>query len=134
MAAVGGFAFDFGREGKQVMAGTIGVFEGTRYTPDRSYGLLGSRPASLDRAMSYPTPLLGDGLGFDDGGFRVDLPGGAYLGWIAFERGGFWEGEQWGYARAELRVNGRVAHAHGYRSERRPFPLRGHRAHRSRPD
>lgn len=112
IATPGGFAFDFGRAGSQVMGQTLGVFDTTRYSPERGYGMLGGAPASLTRPMSYPTPLLGDGLAFDAGGFRVELPGGPYKGWIAFERGGFSEGEQSAYTRAELRVNGAVAHAH----------------------
>ncbi len=113
LATPGGFAFDFGRSGKQVMGQTTGVFETTAYTPALGFGLLG--PAgSLPRAMSYPTPLLGDGLAWDRGGFRVDLPGGAYLGWIAFERGGFMEGEQCGYAHAEVHVNGAVVTGHDF--------------------
>ncbi len=105
LATPGGFAFDFGRAGKQVMGQTTGVFETTRFTPERGFGFLGA-PGSIARSMSYPTPLLGDGLSFPAEGFRADLPGGAYQGWIAFERGGFWEDEQSGYARAEVRVNG----------------------------
>src|SRR5262249_48434677 len=107
----GGFAFDFGRTGKQVMGQTTGVFETTGYSAERGFGFLGP-VGSIPRAMSYPTPLLGDGLSFGPEGFRVDLPGGAYLGWIAFERGGFWEGEQSGYARAEVKVNGLAVAGH----------------------
>ncbi len=109
----GGFAFDFGRAGKQVMAQTTGVFEATTYTPERGFGLLGP-VGSIARAMSYPTPLLGDGLALGDTGFRVDLTGGAYLGVVAFERGGFWEGEQSGYAHAEVRVNGHAVTGHDF--------------------
>src|SRR6185295_19257326 len=85
----------------------------TRYSEGRGHGFLGP-VASLPRAMSYPTPLLGDGLSFGDEGFRVDLPGGAYLGWIAFERGGFWEAEQSGYTRADVRVNGVTVTGHDF--------------------
>lgn len=114
IASQGAFAFDFGPTGSQVMGQAIGVFETTQYTPERGYGLLGSKPARIERSMSYPTPLLGDGLGFDDGGFRVDLDGGDYLGWIAFERGGFWQNESPGYRRAALAVNGAVACEHEF--------------------
>jgi hypothetical protein len=113
LATPGGFAFDFGRAGKQVMGRTTGVFETTQYTPAQGFGFLGT-PGSIPRAMSYPTPLLGDGLSFPDEGFRVDLPGGAYLGWVAFERGGFWEDEQSGYAHADLLVNGAVVTGHDF--------------------
>ncbi len=109
----GGFAFDFGRAGKQVMAQTTGIFDTTRYAPERGFGLLGLA-GSIEHAMSYPTPLLGDGLSLPAEGFRVDLPGGAYLGWVAFERGGFWEGEQSGYEHAELRVNGLPVTGHDF--------------------
>jgi hypothetical protein len=44
----------------------------------------------------------------------VDLAGGPYTGWIAFERGGFWEEEATGYTRAALLVNGEEAHAHDF--------------------
>jgi hypothetical protein len=113
LATAGGFAFDFGPSGQQVMGQTTGVFESTRYTADRGFGLLG--PVTfLPRTMSYPTPLLGDGLALGDTGFQVDLPGGPYLGWIAFERGGFWEGEQSAYAHAEVRVNGAAVAGHDF--------------------
>src|SRR5262249_53747612 len=59
-------------------------------------------------------PLLGDGLSLGPEGFRVDLPGGPYLGWIAFERGGFWEGEQTGYAHADVQVNGVTVAGHDF--------------------
>ncbi|MFO0757465.1 MAG: hypothetical protein U0359_13290 [Byssovorax sp.] len=112
--AKGAFAFDFGPSGSQVMAETLGVFDTTLYTPDRGFGLLTLPRDTLSRSMSYPSPLLGDGLDLGRG-FRVDLPGGDYLGWIAFERGGFWEGESTGYARAVLSVNGARVHEHDFR-------------------
>jgi hypothetical protein len=112
--ASGAFAFDFGPTFAQVMGQTLGVFETTRYTPERGYGFLGDNPARIQKSMSYPTPLLGDGLGFPEGGFRVDLDGGDYLGWIAFERGGFWEDESAGYRRAALSINGSVVCAHDF--------------------
>ncbi|MFT3767015.1 MAG: hypothetical protein QM820_16075 [Minicystis sp.] len=108
----GGFAFDFGKRGKQVMGQTLGVFEDTLYTPDRGHGFI-DPPGQGARALSYPSPLLGDGLPLGPG-FRVDLPGGAYLGWIAFERGGFSEDEQCGYDRAEVLVNGRPVTGHDF--------------------
>jgi hypothetical protein len=114
LATPGGFAFDFGRSGKQVMGQTVGVFETTAYTAERGFGMLGGPPSTLRFAMSYPSPLLGDGLAFDKGGFRVDLPGGKYLGWIAFERGGFWEDEQSGYAHADVLVNGAAVTGHDF--------------------
>lgn len=103
LATPGGFAFDLGRRGQAVMGQTTGIFPDTVYAPERGYGLVepvgeGARP------MSYPTPLLGDGLPLGRG-MRVDLPGGAYLGWIAFERGGFSEDEQIRYRRARVLVN-----------------------------
>ena len=120
LATPGGYAFDFGHTGKQVMGQTTGVFETNRYDLDRGFGFLGP-VGSLPRAMSYPTPLLGDGLALGDTAFRVDLQGGAYLGWIAFERGGFWEGEQCGYDRAEVRVNGVAVTAHEFSRGRAHF-------------
>ena len=120
LATPGGFAFDLGLAGKQVMGQTLGVFESTPYTPGRGHGFLGP-VKGVGRPMSYPTPLLGDGLPLGDAGFRVDLPGGAYLGWIAFERGGFWEGEQSGYEHAEVRVNGVVVTGHDFGRSRAHF-------------
>lgn len=116
----GGLALDFGLPGKQVMGQTLGVFASTTYTPERGHGFLG--PVSgVGRPMSYPTPLLGDGLPLGDAGFRVDLHSGATLGWIAFERGGFWEGEQPGYEHADLRVNGAVVTGHDFRRDAAHF-------------
>lgn len=112
--AKGAFAFDFGPTGSQVMGQSIGVFETTRYTPERGHGFLGDNIDRIEQSMSYPTPLLGDGLGLSEGGFRVDLDGGDYLGWIAFERGGFWEDESSGYRRAALAVNGAVVCSHDF--------------------
>jgi hypothetical protein len=112
--APGAFAFDFGKENFPVMSQSVGVFETTRYTPDRGFGMLGLTKAFLYSCTSFPTTLLGCGLGFDAGGFRVDLPGGKYLGWVAFERGGFWEGESSGYEHAALRVNDVIVHEHDF--------------------
>jgi hypothetical protein len=112
--AKGACAFDFGPTGSQVMGQSIGVFETTRYTSERGHGFLEDTIARVQPSMSYPTPLLGDGLGWPDAGFRVDLDGGDYLGWIAFERGGFWEGESSGYRRAALAVNGAVVCSHDF--------------------
>lgn len=106
------FAFDFGPKGSRVMGKTIGVNEETRYDPARGFGLLAGEVKTVRGPMSYPTPLLGDGLALPEGGFRVDLPAGKYIGWIAFERGGFWEGDAASYTHAQLTVNGEVAHEH----------------------
>lgn len=114
IAAPGSFAFDFGKDGLPIMPQTTGVFETTLYTAERGFGMLGTTKAVLYRCTSFPTTLLGCGLGLDAGGFRVDLPGGKYLGWVAFERGGFWEGEASGYAHAALKVNDIVAHEHDF--------------------
>jgi hypothetical protein len=114
IAAAGAFAFDFGPTGSVVMGGTTPVTEATLYSAERGFGLLAAPSETLPRSMSYPTPLLGDGLDLS-GGFRVDLPGGDYLGWIAFERGGFWEGEATGYARARVLLNGAEVLAHDFR-------------------
>jgi hypothetical protein len=108
------FAFDFGKEGLPIMPQSTGVFETTLYTKERGFGMLGQTKAFLFRCTSFPTTLLGCGLGLDAGGFRVDLPGGKYLGWVAFERGGFWEGEASGYEHAALLVNDVVVHEHDF--------------------
>ncbi len=108
------FAFDFGKEGLPIMPQSTGIFETTLYTPERGFGLLGHTRAFLLRCTSFPSTLLGCGVGLDAGGFRVDLPGGKYLGWVAFERGGFWEGEASGYDHAALLVNDVVVHQHDF--------------------
>lgn len=113
-AVPGAVAFDFGRAGTPVPHGWTGVAQDARYGTGRPFGFVAGEGQSPERAMSYPTAVLGDGLAFPAAGFCVDLPGGAYLGWVAFERGGFWEGEQAACRRAELRANGTVVHAHTY--------------------
>lgn len=80
LQTAGGFAFDFGRIGASVMFQTTGVDHTSRYTEEKGFGLLGEGRA-LGRSTPYPTPLLGDGVSLPEEGFRVDLPGGDYLGW-----------------------------------------------------
>ncbi|HYE04258.1 MAG TPA: hypothetical protein VEL07_01945 [Planctomycetota bacterium] len=106
----GGFAFDFGRSESQVMGQYTGVNETTAYDASRGYGLTGGAQ-SLKWDMAYPTTLLGDSLHWQRG-FRVDLPkGGTYLGIVAFERGGFWGGnEATAYASLTLSANDTVVH------------------------
>ena len=108
----GGFAFDFGKSGKQVMGQTIGVFESTTYEAARGWGFLGPVGDPV-RSLSYPSPLLGDGLPLGRG-FRVDLPGGPYVAWIGFERGGFTEGDQCSYEHADVLVNGAAVTGHDF--------------------
>jgi len=110
----GGFAFDFGKAGVQVMNQYIGIDQNRRYAADPGYGLLGGHQGPLLAAMSFPTPMLGDGFALPAEGFQVDLPGGKYLGLIAFERGGFWEGEYCGYKTMRLKVGGTVASSHEF--------------------
>ena len=112
--AAGGFAFDFGKRGQRVMAHTTGVFEDSMASPGARFGFAGGKPSALEKVMSYPTPLLGDGLAWGEAAFQVELPGGPYTGWIAFERGGFWEEEATGYSRAALMVNWKEEHAHTF--------------------
>ena len=112
----GGFAFDFGRAGTQVMGQFAGVFHNMAYDVERGYGMIGGLASTVGNSMSFPTPLLGDGVAFE-GGFRVDLPQGAYRGWIAFERGGFWEGEYCAYRRAVLNNNGKAIDQHEFGSD-----------------
>jgi hypothetical protein len=109
----GGFAFDFGPATARVMRHTVGVNESTHYAEALGFGLLGPTTA-LKRSMSFPTALLGDGLAIPDEGFGVDLPGGHYRGLVAFERGGFWEGEAAGYEHAALVINGASVHVHSF--------------------
>lgn len=121
----GAIALDFGPSGSRVMGKTAGVFEGTAYDPGRGFGFVSGEPSSLRSTMTYPSPLLGDGLAWGDAALQVDLAGGPYLGWIAFERGGFWEteGEATGYAEAALVVNGAAAHRHTFSARGPHFAL-----------
>ncbi len=116
----GGFAFDFGRKGTQVMAQMIGVTESDTYRPKKGFGITG-KPSMLGRSMSFPTAMLGDGLAWDKGDFRVNLNGGKYIGLIAFERGGFWEDEYSAYTKASLRINGKSAHSHAFTTDGTDF-------------
>ncbi len=116
----GAFAFDLGPAGSTVMGGTTAVFDTTLYSAERGFGLLAPPVDVLSRSMSWPSALLGDGLDLPRG-FRVDLLAGKYLGWIAFERGGFWEGEASSYERARLLVNGVEVHAHDFRANASAF-------------
>lgn len=118
-APKGAVALDFGPTGSRVMGKTQGVFEDTVYDPARGFGFAADKaalPTSLQSTMSYPSPLLGDGLAWGDAVFQVDLAGGKYTGWIAFERGGFWstDSEATGYREAALLVNGSVVHRHSF--------------------
>ncbi|NQZ68387.1 MAG: hypothetical protein HRT89_09970, partial [Lentisphaeria bacterium] len=121
LATPGGFAFDFGKVGTQVMGQMIGVFNTSKYSSKRGYGLLGN-PSKLNKAMSFPTPMLGTGLSFHDRGFRVDLAkAGKYKGWIVFERGGFSGDEYSNYEKATLKVNGKQVHSHTFATDGRDF-------------
>ncbi|MFC1451717.1 hypothetical protein ACFLSJ_00045 [Verrucomicrobiota bacterium] len=111
--AQGAYAFDFGKAGTQFMGQFIGVPNNMDYAESRGYGMIGGWASTLNRPMSFPTPMLGKGAGFENG-FRVDLSGGDYLGWIAFERGGFWDGEWSSYSRAVLKNNGSPVHEHAF--------------------
>ncbi|MBA3846665.1 MAG: hypothetical protein H0X45_08470 [Planctomycetes bacterium] len=112
LACDGGFAFDFGRSQAQVMGQYTGVNETTSYDASRGYGLTGGAQ-SLKWDMAYPTTLLGDSLHWQKG-FRVDVAkGGKYLGIIAFERGGFWGGnEATAYTSLSVSANDKVVHRH----------------------
>ena len=121
----GAFAFDFGRRGSRVMGKTTGVFEDSAHDPAKGFGFVSGEPTFLQNTMSYPSPLLGDGLAWGDAVFQADLAGGSYTGWIAFERGGFWdtESEATAYREASLLVNGAEAHHHWFTVIGRHFHL-----------
>jgi hypothetical protein len=110
----GAYAFDLGPENSRVMRQTTGVFETTIYTPERRYGFVAGPGPGEKKTNSLPTPMLGDGLAFGADSLRVDLPGGAYVGWIAFERGGFWENRESGYEKATVKVNGKPVSEHAF--------------------
>lgn len=115
IACPGAFAFDFAKRGAQVMGQFIGIDQGLRYSAQSGYGLLSDGIGPFLGAMSYPTPMLGAGFALPAEGFQVDLPGGKYLGLIAFERGGFWGGdERCSYDKARVLVDGVVAHEHDF--------------------
>jgi hypothetical protein len=114
LAVAGGFAFDFGTSGTPVMSQFTAVRENTAYAADKGFGFLDGVVFKLGTAPSFPTIMLGGGLAFPTGGFRVDLPGGKYRAWIAYERGGFWGGEQSGYSQAILKLNGQSIHEHKF--------------------
>lgn len=117
-APPGVVAFDFGRRGTRVMAKTKGVFEDTFYDPTAGFGFVpgSGKPSFLKSAAAYPSPLLGDGLAWEDAQFAADLTGGPTIGWIAFERAGFWESEfdATGYSEAILSANGAEVHKHTF--------------------
>ncbi|MFB3891370.1 MAG: hypothetical protein ACE15C_05025 [Phycisphaerae bacterium] len=110
----GAFAFDFSRKEAPSMPQLIAINEDTMYTPQRGYGIAGKKPFSWGEATPFPTAMLGGGLPFNAGGFRVDLPGGDYIGWIAFERAGYSPDHNTGYMHAMLKVNGAAVHEHDF--------------------
>lgn len=114
LAVAGGFAFDFGKTESRVMGQLSPVFETTLFTPERGYGFTQGSATGLTRTNSLPTAALGDGLAWNGDTFRVDLHAGKYLGWIAFERGGFWDLEGASYLGAKLSANGVVVHEHTF--------------------
>ncbi len=110
----GAYAFDFGPGKTQVMGQMIGINEKSSFNGSKGYGFKGVSFANLKKHMSFPTPMLGDGMGMRSGSFDVNLKGGSYIGLIAFERGGFWGDEHSGYTEARLKANGKVAHKHAF--------------------
>ena len=110
----GAFAFDFGRSKTQVMSQMIGITEKDTYHARKGYGLAGGKVSMLGNSMSFPTPMLGDGLGIPSGSFDVDLKPGSYIAMIAFERGGFWGDEYSAYSEARIKINGKLAHKHAF--------------------
>ena len=115
IACAGAFAFDFAKQGAQGMGQFIRIDQHNRYAPDAGFGLLAAAVGPFLGAMSYPTPMLGSGFGIPEEGFRVDLTGGRHIGLIAFERGGFWGGdERCAYDRMRLKVDGAVVHEHAF--------------------
>ena len=121
VAVDGAYAFDFGPSKTQVMSQMIGITEKTSFNARNGYGFKGAGFANLRKHMSFPTPMLGDGIGMRSGSFNVNLKGGKYIGLIAFERGGFWEDEYSTYTKASLKVNGKVAHSHTYATDGSDF-------------
>ncbi|HYF50011.1 MAG TPA: carbohydrate binding domain-containing protein [Planctomycetota bacterium] len=110
----GGFAFDFSGERSRTMAQWIPVKPSTQYNPQNRFGSIAAGASTAEQEASWPTPLLGSGLSFPKEGFRMDLEGGDYIGWVAFERGGFWEHDRCFYTEAELQLNGTPVHQHEF--------------------
>lgn len=107
----GGFAFDFGKPGGTTQWGWIAVDPGQNYTDEKGYGLSGGVRA-FNKYSPFPTPVLCDGVRMFDGRFTAKLPAGKYLGWVVFERSGFWEGEQAVYSKLSFKANGATVHEH----------------------
>jgi hypothetical protein len=115
LATPGGFAFDFGGPKSIVMSQFTGVEPTTMYSADAGYGMVGGPGKTLMTEMTWPTPMLGDGIMFPTGGFQIDLDGGEYIGLVAFERGGYWgENESSKYEHAALKHNGNIVHEHDF--------------------
>jgi hypothetical protein len=112
--AEGGFAFDFGSHKNVVMSQFTGVYPDSAYAPG-SFGFLAGDGRTLSQGMVYPSHMLGDGIAWSPAGFAVDLRGGDYVGFIAFERGGFWgSNESATYTTATVTANGATIHEHTY--------------------
>ena len=114
LSVQGAVAFDFGPPRSPVSVHWTGVSPQQLYTPGADFGLAASGGHALHQFMAYPTPALGDGVAWPEAGFAVDLGGGAYRGWVAFERGGFWGGEAASYLSATLTCNSTAVHQHSY--------------------
>jgi len=114
LSSPGGFAFDLGNSNQPVQSGWIGIGPDTRWNETNGFGITrGAR--SLGMTTPYPTLVMGDGLKMGDAALEVRLPGGRYLGWVLFERAGFWEDEQAAYTNAALLANGEIAASHSAR-------------------
>jgi hypothetical protein len=111
----GAFAFDFGGPLSSVMTQFIGVKPDSLYVAEKKYGFVGGSGKTLNKEMTWPTPMLGDGVVFPAGGFQADLEGGDYLGFFALERGGYWGPEEGCmYDHMALKANGVVVHEHDF--------------------
>ena len=110
----GAVAFDFGPPRSPVSAHWQAVTPDQVFTVATGYGFGGPDGFALGQFMAYPTPALGDGVAWPEEGFVVELPGGSYRGWVAFERGGFWGGQTASYTEATLTCNGDTVHHHRY--------------------
>ncbi|MFC1453242.1 hypothetical protein ACFLSJ_07875, partial [Verrucomicrobiota bacterium] len=116
------FAFNFHKKGHVRQAQYIDIEGETAYSEETGYGFDGGRAFGLGKATPYPTPLMGTGLDWRDLTFCVDLPGGKYVGWVVFQRSGFWGDESAMYEAAALEINGLVVHQHTIPLDR-PFFL-----------
>ncbi len=107
----GGFAFQFSPTNGIIQHDWTAIHPDSRWDDLKGYGL-GHGAKAKNQTTPYPTPVMGGGITFDDAVFEVRLPGGKYIGWVIFERSGFWDGDQARYHHCDFSVNNQVVYSH----------------------